>query len=308
MTAHTAPAAPTAPATAPGTDDVLHYSAFTTDPSGGNPAGVVLDATALDDTQMVAIAARLGYSETAFVTVRDEAARRYGLRYFSPRAEVAFCGHATIATAVALAERTGPGELVFDTPVGEIRVATTLADGADGDGSAPQATLTSAPAHSRPADEALTEQVLKALRWTRDDLDPALPPHIAFGGNDHFVLAAATRERLADLDYDFDALEELMARHEWTTVHLVWRESADRFDFHARDPFPPGGVVEDPATGAAAAAFGGYLRELGLITEPTRVRIRQGEDMGRPSELLVDLTPDDDRSRVTGRAVRIPGA
>ncbi|MEU5610943.1 PhzF family phenazine biosynthesis isomerase [Streptomyces sparsogenes] len=323
MTAHTAPAAPTAPAPgtdAPGTDDVLHYSAFTTDPSGGNPAGVVLDAAALDDARMVAIAARVGYSETAFITSRDEAARRYGLRYFSPRAEVAFCGHATIATAVALAERTGPGELVFDTPVGEIRVATTLADGtdgtdgadgadgADGDGSAPQATLTSAPAHSRPADEALTEQVLKALRWTRDDLDPALPPHIAFAGNDHFVLAAATRERLADLDYDFDALEELMHRHEWTTVHLVWRESADRFDFHARDPFPPGGVVEDPATGAAAAAFGGYLRALGLITEPTRVRIRQGEDMGRPSELLVDLTPDDDRSRVTGRAVRIPGA
>ncbi|MEU1669553.1 PhzF family phenazine biosynthesis isomerase [Streptomyces sparsogenes] len=306
MSAHTAHTAHTAPA--PGTDDVLHYSAFTTDPSGGNPAGVVLDAAALDDAQMVAIAARVGYSETAFVTSRDEAARRYGLRYFSPRAEVAFCGHATIATAVALAERTGPGELVFDTPVGEIRVATTLADGADGDGAAPQATLTSAPAHSRPADEALTEQVLKALRWTRDDLDPALPPHIAFGGNDHFVLAAATRERLADLDYDFDALEELMRRHEWTTVHLVWRESADRFDFHARDPFPPGGVVEDPATGAAAAAFGGYLRALGLITEPTRVRIRQGEDMGRPSELLVDLTPDDDRSRVTGRAVRISGA
>ncbi|MDW6059032.1 PhzF family phenazine biosynthesis isomerase [Streptomyces sp. FXJ1.4098] len=315
MTAHTAPTADStstahgAPATE--TDQVLHYSAFTTDPSGGNPAGVVLDATALDAAEMVAVAARVGYSETAFITARDEAARRYGLRYFSPRAEVAFCGHATIATAVALAERIGPGELVFDTMAGEIRVATTL-DGADGEnggnGGAPQATLTSAPAHSHPADEALTEQVLKALRWTRDDLDPALPPHIAFAGNDHLVLAAATRERLAALDYDFGALEELMRVHGWTTVHLVWREAADRFDFHARDPFPPGGVVEDPATGAAAAAFGGYLRALGLVTEPTRVRIRQGEDMGRPSDLLVDIRPDEERVRVTGRAVAIPGA
>ncbi|MES4902804.1 MULTISPECIES: PhzF family phenazine biosynthesis isomerase [unclassified Streptomyces] len=312
MNAHTAHTADSTShalgALAADTDQVLRYSAFTTDPSGGNPAGVVLDAESLDDAEMVAIAARVGYSETAFITARGDAARRYGLRYFSPRAEVAFCGHATIATAVALAERIGPGELVFDTMAGEIRVATTLGDGAEGDGGAPQATLTSAPTHSRPADEALTDQVLKALRWTRDDLDPALPPHISFAGNDHLVLAAATRERLADLDYDFDALEELMRVHGWTTVHLVWREAPDRFDFHARDPFPPGGVVEDPATGAAAAAFGGYLRALGLVTEPTRVRIRQGEDMGRPSDLLVDVTPDDDRSRVTGRAVAIPEA
>ncbi|MGO4424649.1 PhzF family phenazine biosynthesis protein, partial [Streptomyces sp. MCAF7] len=167
MTAHTAP---TADSTSTENDDqVLRYSAFTTDPSGGNPAGVVLDATALDDAEMVAVAARVGYSETAFITARDEAARRYGLRYFSPRAEVAFCGHATIATAVALAERIGPGELVFDTMAGEIRVATTKGEGENG--GAPQATLTSAPTHSRPADEALTEQALKALRWTRDDLD-----------------------------------------------------------------------------------------------------------------------------------------
>ena len=58
-----------------------------------------------------------------------------------------------------------------------------------------------------------------------------------------------------------------MAARDWTTVQLVWREDADAF--HARDPFPPGGVVEDPATGAAAAAFGGYLRALGLV-EPRR--------------------------------------
>ena len=69
--------------------------------------------------------------------------------------------------------------------------------------------------------------------------------------------------------------------------------------FHARNPFPVGGVVEDPATGAAAAAFGGYLRDLGLVT-PTRLRIIQGEDMGRPSELLVDVDPDEPTVRVSG--------
>ena len=289
--------------------EVLRYSAFTTDPEGGNPAGVVLDAGSLDDAAMLAIAARVGYSETAFLTApdaahdatHDEPGRRYRMRFFSPRAEVAFCGHATVATAVALAERDGPGELVFDTAAGEIRVATST------DGGAPLATLTSVPTRTRPADEA-TEiaPALAALRWSPDDLDPALAPQVAFAGNDHLVLAAATRARLADLAYDFDALEELMRERGWTTVHLVHRPDPDRLDFHARDPFPVGGVVEDAATGAAAAAFGGYLRANGLVGETARVRIRQGEDMGRPSELLVDVDPDDTRVRVSGHAVRIP--
>jgi len=283
--------------------EVLRYSAFTTHPSGGNPAGVVLDAGALaeDDAAMVALAARVGDSETAFLTAHDATPRRYRVRYFSPRAEVAFCGHATVAAAVALAERDGPGELVLDTAAGEVRVATST------DGGVPYATLTSVPTRSRPADEATeVAPALAALRWSGDDLDPALAPHVAFAGNDHLVLAAATRARLAELAYDYGALEELMRRRGWTTVHLVHRPDPDRLGFDARDPFPVGGVVEDPATGAAAAAFGGYLRATGLVREAARVRIRQGEDMGRPSELLVDITPDDTRVRVSGHAVRIP--
>ncbi|MFF7725257.1 PhzF family phenazine biosynthesis isomerase [Streptomyces sp. NPDC008001] len=279
--------------------EILRYTAFTSDPSGGNPAGVVLDAARLGEDDMLAIAAEVGYSETAFVTEGDAAARRFRLRFFSPLAEVAFCGHATVATAVALAERTGPGELVFDTPVGEIRVATET----DGQGVG-RATLTSAPTRSRPAEDAVVDAALAALGWARADLDPALPPHVAHGGNDHLVLAAASRARLAALDYDFDGLGDLMLAHGWTTVQLVWREDAGRF--HARDPFPVGGVVEDPATGAAAAAFGGYLRaigEAGEAGEATTIRIRQGEDMGRPSELLVGIDPADARVRVTGQAV-----
>ncbi|MFF5358176.1 PhzF family phenazine biosynthesis isomerase [Streptomyces scabiei] len=278
---------------------VLRYAAFTDDPAGGNPAGVVLDASGLDDAAMLAVAAEVGYSETAFVTAADEAARRFRVRYFSPLAEVAFCGHATVALAVALAERLGPGEVLFDTLAGEIPVATSV-DASDGTA---RATLTSVPADSRPATAPERDAALEALGWSDGDLDPALPPHVAFGGVRHLVLAAGSRARLADLAYDFDALADVMRRHDWTTVHLVWRESPDRF--HARDPFPVGGVVEDPATGAAAAAFGGYLRALGLVTAPATVTIRQGEDMGRPSDLRLDVSPGDPRSRVTGQAVPI---
>ncbi|MFJ9577124.1 PhzF family phenazine biosynthesis isomerase [Streptomyces sp. NPDC101191] len=281
--------------------EILRYAAFTADPAGGNPAGVVMDAASLDEAAMLAIAAEVGYSETAFVTAADDTARRFRLRYFSPLAEVAFCGHATVATAVALAERIGPGPFVFDTPVGEIALETSA--GPEGPVTA---TLTSVPTRSRPASDEEVNASLAALRWSPEDLDPALPPHVAFGGNEHLVLASATRERLAALDYDFDALAEIMHRHGWTTLQLVWRETRELF--HARDPFPVGGVVEDPATGAAAAALGGYLRTLDALPPTGVLTVRQGEDLGRPSLLRVEASTADPRVRVSGQAVAITGA
>ncbi|MFE5513074.1 PhzF family phenazine biosynthesis isomerase [Streptomyces sp. NPDC056529] len=280
--------------------EILRYTAFTTEPAGGNPAGVVMDAAALDETAMLAIAAEVGCSETAFVTAADNTARRFRLRYFSPLAEVAFCGHATVATAVALAERIGTGPLVFDTPVGEIALDTS----ADFEGPV-TATLTSVPTRSRPATTEELDASLAALRWSPRDLDPALPPHVAFGGNEHLILASATRERLAALDYDFDALAEVMHRHGWTTLQLVWRENPELF--HARDPFPVGGVVEDPATGAAAAALGGYLRTLRALPLSGAFIIHQGEDLGRPSLLRVEASTAHPRVRVSGQAVVIEG-
>lgn len=279
--------------------DVRRYAAFTTDPAGGNPAGVVLDASGLDDADMQRLAMQVGYSETAFVVAADPAQHRYRLRYFSPRAEVAFCGHATVATAIALGEQHGPGHLTFDIVPGEMGMdVSTTEDGGL------QATFTSVATRSRPATREEWVPVLRMLGWAEDELDPSYPPAVAYAGNQHLVLAVRSRERLARLDYDFAALAEHMHAQDWTTVHLVWGESPTVF--HARDPFPVGGVVEDPATGAAAAAFGGYLRELGAVELPTRVHIIQGEDMGRRSDLYVDLLPADDRVHVTGAAVRLP--
>jgi PhzF family phenazine biosynthesis protein len=272
---------------------VLHYAAFTDHGEGGNPAGVVLDAAGLDDATRLAIAARIGYSETAFAEMADRNGH-YRVRYFSPKSEVTFCGHATIATAVAIAERQGPGLLQFETSAGTVAVMTSRGP------AGMTATLTSVPTRTRPAQVTEIDAALSALRWQAGDLDPRYPAHVAYAGNDHLVLAVRDRGRLAALDYDYPALDKLMARQGWTTVHLVWAESS--VIFHARDPFPPGGVAEDPATGAAAAAFGGYLRALGLVDVPSRVTILQGADMGRPSRLLVDLAAGEDRVQVTGAA------
>ncbi|MGY0023573.1 PhzF family phenazine biosynthesis protein [Streptomyces sp. YJ-C3] len=279
------------------TDNVLRYTAFATDPAGGNPAGIVLDASALSAEDMLKIAADLGYSESAFVTPGPAGSgeRAYTVRYFSPKAEVPFCGHATVATAVALAERHGTGDYLFHTLAGEVPVSVDRA------GDTLRATLTSvAPRVEDVSGEDLAE-ALAALDWPAADLDPALPPRIAYAGARHLVLAAATRQRLADLAYDFERLAALMRRLDLTTVQLVWRES--EFTFHVRDPFPVGGVVEDPATGAAAAAFGAYLRELGLVPEEAVLTLHQGADMGRPGELTVTLQAGDPRVRVSGTAV-----
>ncbi|WWQ63957.1 PhzF family phenazine biosynthesis isomerase [Streptomyces sp. Q6] len=283
------------------TTDVLRYSAFTTTPAGGNPAGVVLDASALDAADMLKIAADLGYSESAFLTpppAGSGGARAYTVRYFSPKAEVPFCGHATVATAVALAERHGTGDFLFHTAAGEVPVSV-----ADDQGTL-RATLTSVAPHVEGVADADLAEALAALDWPAADLDPALPPRISYAGARHLVLAAATRERLADLSYDFERLAALMRRLDLTTVQLVWRESD--VTFHVRDPFPVGGVVEDPATGAAAAAFGAYLRELGLVPAAAGLTLHQGADMGRPGELTVTLREGDARVRVSGAAVPIP--
>ncbi|MER7489167.1 PhzF family phenazine biosynthesis isomerase [Streptomyces sp. NPDC126497] len=282
--------------------EVLRYTAFSSDPAGGNPAGVVLDATALHDGDMLAVAADLGYSESAFLTALPEGldgheGRAYGIRYFSPKAEVPFCGHATVAAAVALAERTGPGKLVFATRAGTVPVEVTE------EGGTVRATLTSVEPHVEEIADADLAEALAALDWPATDLDPAFPPRIAFAGARHLVLAAATRARLADLAYDFTRLEALMHRLDLTTVQLVWRESPTVF--HVRDPFPVGGVVEDPATGAAAAAFGAYAREFGLVPEDAVLTLHQGEDLGRPGRLTVTLCADDPRVRVSGAAARV---
>jgi PhzF family phenazine biosynthesis protein len=269
--------------------EVLQYTAFSDRPEGGNPAGVVLDAAGMSDAEMLAIAADLGYSESAFLDGDD-------LRYFSPLAEVRFCGHATVATAFALAERDGPGEVRFNTREGPVPVVTRRDD---------RGRLTATLTSVRPRIAVLEgpdfEELLAALRLDRAELDPALPPRLAFAGVWHPIVALTTRERLAALDYDFERLGALMAEREWTTVQLVWREEETRF--HARDPFPPGGAVEDPATGAAAAALGCYLRELGLMQPPFMLTVLQGEDMGRPSRLRVDVHPDRLEIDVTGTAV-----
>jgi len=272
---------------------ILRYTAFSNDPKGGNPAGIVLDARGMDEAGMQRVAAEVGYSETAFLTPREDGA--LDVRYYSPLAEVSFCGHATIAAMVAYAKLHGPGTRLLRTQAGEVRVEV------DDTG---RATLVSVAPRVTQLDVADLNALLAALRWNADELDTSLPPALAYAGAWHPVLAVRERSRLARLDYDYDALAALMAERGWTTVDLIWRENAETF--HARNPFPPGGVVEDPATGAAAAALGAYLAERNALPVQRRFVVRQGDDLGRPSRLDVEVPVDTSEGiRVSGTATRI---
>ncbi len=261
----------------PGT--IHRYTAFTTTAKGGNPAGVWIGDELPPIAEMQRIAAEVGYSETAFLASTSGFTRT--VRYYSPAKEIDFCGHATIASGVVLGQSCGAGEYRFATNVGDVPVTVRQRKGQW------EAALTSVTPRHEPAPAHLLRDALAALRWNESNLDPSIPPVRAFGGIWHLVIAVQTAERLAALDYDFDRLKSLMLADELTTLQLVWRERPSLF--HSRNPFPVGGVVEDPATGAGAAALGGYLRDAGLITAPASIVILQGETMGRSSRLEVKI-------------------
>jgi PhzF family phenazine biosynthesis protein len=273
---------------------LMRYSAFSTNPTGGNPAGVWIGNKLPSKEEMQTVARQVGYSETAFIAPAKGFLRT--VRYYSPEIEVTFCGHATIASGVALGSMEGTRTYTFSTLVGDISVSVTEQNGQI------RAALTSVEPKTAEATADLVEEVLGTLDWTPADLSSTIPPIRAYAGAWHLVLAVDRLERLNQLEYDFGALKSLMEREEFTTIQLVWRKTDHVF--HSRNPFPIGGVIEDPATGAAAAALGGYLREKRLVQVPTQILIHQGEAMGRPSRLEVEI-PEKGGIVVSGTAVKI---
>ena len=270
--------------------DVQRIAAFSQGATGGNPAGVVLCDALPPADRMLAIAAEVGYSETVFAAPNADGWR---VRYFAPEIEVPFCGHATIALGAALALAHGDG--TFPLQLNDTRITVT---GWQNNPSL-MAALQSPPTRSAPAPRELIAAALDLFSWTSADLDPRLPPAIAEAGARHLVLALTSRQKLAAMHYDLERGRQLMTPAGLVTISLVQAETDTRF--HARNPFAAGGVYEDPATGAAAAALAGYLRDLGW-PHGGAIDILQGEDMGVPSRLRVEISSE------PGASIRVSGA
>ncbi|WP_198368988.1 PhzF family phenazine biosynthesis protein [Roseomonas rosulenta] len=270
--------------------DVQHIAAFAMDGTGGNPAGVVLLGALPEAAAMQAVAADLGYSETVFAAPVPGGWR---VRYFAPAMEVPFCGHATIALGAALARQAGEGVHRLLLNEAEITVEGRR------EGGHLIATLVSPPTWHEAAPTALLEEALALFGYAPEELDPRLPPAVMGAGARHLLLALSSRERLAAMAYDLAAGAALMRDAGLVTIMLVQAESPHRF--HARNAFAAGGVAEDPATGAAAAAFAGYLRALGW-PHGGGIEILQGQDMGMPSLLRAEIPPG------AGTGIRVSGA
>lgn len=276
------------------TTNILKLAAFSQGDQGGNPAGVWLGDYLPDEITMQRIAADVGFSETVFAAPLADGFR---VRYFSPETEVPFCGHATIALGAALAGQYGDG--VFNLTLNQAQISVE----GHAQGELISAALQSPPTHSEPVDPALLDEALELFGYGLTDLDARIPPALINGGTQHLVLALNSRDKLRAMTYDQQRGRELMVRAGWVTLVLVYCENLQLF--HTRNAFAYGGVYEDPATGAAAAAFAGYLRDLGW-THSGHIDIVQGEDMGSGSRLRAEIPEHKGSSiRVSGMARRL---
>jgi PhzF family phenazine biosynthesis protein len=260
--------------------NVLKLAAFSHHGQGGNPAGVAFYEEMPTDEEMLKIAREVGYSETAFLVKQGNDWR---VRYFAPELEIPFCGHATIALGAALGERFGEGEYKLILNDSEITVCAEQSE------YGMLATLRSPQTSSVDVSVDTVDKFLAGFHLTRADLNPAFPIRFASAGAKHLILMLKDRKTLAEMSYDFDSVRALMMKHGLITISLLWQESDEVF--HSRNAFASGGVYEDPATGAAAAALAGYLRDIGWQGK-SKFTILQGEDMGSLSRLLVSYGPE----------------
>ncbi|MGC3938982.1 PhzF family phenazine biosynthesis protein [Roseobacter sp. EG26] len=272
--------------------NIQKIAAFSQGDKGGNPAGVVLLKTEARAEDMARIAAEVGYSETAFAVALDDSGKNWRVRYFSPESEVPFCGHATIALGAALGQQHGAGTYALT-----LNNASISVDAAN-EGGGILATLTSPPTRSQAIGDDELQDVMFLFNLTNDDLDSRLAPARIHGGADHIVILLKSRAKLADMGYDLDKGRAVMRKHGLVTVMLVFIETDQMFV--ARNAFASGGVLEDPATGAAAAAFAGYLRDENW-PHGGQFTIRQGEDMGSPSLIKVKM------DNIKGAPVQVSG-
>ena len=154
----------------------------------------------------------------------------------------------------------------------------------------------------------MLDALLELIGVDRTQLDERYPPRLASAGNQHPIVVITDSRVFDGFVFDPGAVRAFMDAQGWpatiTVLHRIMDAPGGVLRFEARNLFPVGRITEDPATGSAAAAVGGYLRALGAVTPPQRVIIEQGRHVGRPGELTVDV-PERGGIVVSGRAVRI---
>ncbi len=281
--------------------------AFTRVPGAGNRAGVVPDAANLDEGVMQRIAAAVAASETAFVLPSSSGAD-VRLRYFTPRAEIPFCGHATVASFHWLAETgalSDSGRFSLDCPAG--RVVIDL----EREGPAGVRVWMATPRYPWEPCPIAGATLLGLLGGAQGMRDPALP--IERAGR-HLYVALARRSDLWALAPRWDALQAEGERHGIGGFYCFTRDALEPESVTHGRYFAPGfGIPEDPVTGSASGPLAEYLARHSVIALPAeggavRTRAEQGDAMGKPGRADLEVTGAPGRIdgvRVGGVAVTV---
>jgi trans-2,3-dihydro-3-hydroxyanthranilate isomerase len=269
--------------------DYFVVDAFTTEPLGGNPLAVVMNTCDLATERMQAVAREFNLSETTFVERRPAAVEQVEgvrVRIFTPREELPFAGHPTLGTAAVL-KANAPETVRGDTVTLALEVGPVPVHFEEG--KAGVAGLFGEMTQRDPefGAELDPEIVARLAGLSADDLDPALTPQVVSTGTAFAIVVLRSLAALERLNVNQDeATEWLRARGaRWFYVLAPsLDEKPDGVKFRSRMQFYGG---EDPATGSAAGCAIAYLVSRGAVSTDTRVHVRQGVEMGRPSDLFL---------------------
>jgi PhzF family phenazine biosynthesis protein len=252
--------------------------AFTDQPFGGNPAGVVLlDSDAFPkDELMLQIAAELRYSETAFVKRHSD--QEFTIRYFTPKAEVELCGHATIASFFLL-HRKGwaSGQCLCHTKAGDLHIE------------AGEKVMMQMAKPRIAATINETEEIYQALGVK--NYRPTMPVQIVYAGLPDIMIPLPDVATLQVLQPDMQAVSEITKRLEAISFH-VFAFDNDGYTAHVRDFAPLYDIPEESATGTANASLTYYLQQCGCLGAEAECAFIQGEAMGRPSVVATRIQAD----------------
>jgi trans-2,3-dihydro-3-hydroxyanthranilate isomerase len=282
--------------------------AFAETPFTGNPAGVVLDADRLDERQMQAIAREVNASETAFISGANDLHQPPRLRWFTPAAEVKFCGHATLAAAHAWSEvigfrallRKSDAKVEFQTAAGLLTLTPeVLAE----DEERLVWWLTMPDPKLKP-DNTNPMKLTALLGLAMDDLDAGVP--IMRTRDNDLILLIKTWRALVELKPDFQGLRRLCEKHGIRGVCVSTLEALSDFAQVVSRFFAPAvGIDEDPVTGSVHGPLAALLT-INELVPMTRSRAAlhclQGPPGGRAGVVraLVEATPSGYRILVGG--------
>jgi trans-2,3-dihydro-3-hydroxyanthranilate isomerase len=270
---------------------------FTEVPLAGNRLCVVPDTPSeLTDELMQALAAEIGFAETTFVL--EAGGDRYRMRIFAPDGELPFAGHPTLGTAYTLvAEGRVTSPVVQTTAVGEVPVEIDLAGGFGWMTQFP-------PVFDSEFDD--RDLVARAAGLAPGDLHPDLPMQVVSTGLGPLLVPLRDEQALRRAQRDGRACEEVRERSGGESIYLFAIRGDGDVVARMFDAWM--GMGEDPATGSAAGPLGAYLAARGLAGMPGRLVVSQGELVGRPSFLHVDVRPEGASFVVrVGGGVRIVG-